>query len=101
MKVVEGNFYIVVKKKKGWNAPLAARLTNKVPALAASEVAIKLKVSIPDALFNRPQLQAKIVIPEDAISKPMIDAVVLDNVKELIEQQMGLDISLSVVESAA
>jgi hypothetical protein len=94
---IEGNFYLVVRKKN-WSV-LAARLSLKNPSLKSGEVAIKVSVAVPDALFARPQLQAKLTVPEGAVSKPVIDATVLDNVREVLQQQTGMDIKLSLVET--
>lgn len=77
---------------------LKARLTNKLPALTSGEVPIKLNVSVPDALFKRPQLQAQITIPESAVTAPVVSAEVLDNVKEVLSQTTGLDVQVSLVE---
>jgi hypothetical protein len=93
-----GEFYLAVKKKRGWSA-LTARLTNKSPSLVSGEVAIKVTVNVPDALFERPQLQARIVVPDSAVSKPVIDATVLDNIQQVLNQQLGLDIRVSLVEN--
>lgn len=92
--------YIVVKPK-GVFYDLAARYASRTPALSKDEIAIKLNISVPDALFTRPQLQASVVIPEDAVTKPVLDAQVLDNVREVIEQQTGMDVRVSLVEPVA
>lgn len=98
MQTVNGEFYLAVSKAKRGFRDLTARLTNKVPSLASGEVAIKVNVSVPEALFTRPMLQASIKVPEDAVSKPVINAVVLDNIKETLNQQFGLDVRVSLVE---
>ena len=76
---------------------LSARLAAKVPALKSDEVAVKLSVSVPEVLFKRPQLQASITIPESAVTAPVVNAEVLDNVREIISQQTGLDVQVSLV----
>jgi hypothetical protein len=99
MQTVSGEFYLAVKKnRKTWKG-LSARLTNTTPSLASGEVAIKVVVNVPDALFTRPILQASINVPEGAVSKPVIDATVLDNIKESLNQQFGLDVRVSLVEN--
>lgn len=100
MDTMEGDFYIIVKKgNRGWPRQLSGRLTQSKPrSIAASEIAIKLKVELPKALFDKPQFQAKVTIPANAVTAPVVDAIVLDNVKEVIEQQLGLSVSLSLVE---
>lgn len=91
------DFYLVVSAK-GWNA-LTGRLATKVPSLKAGEVVMKLSLNLPGSLFERPQLQASITIPEDSVSAPVIDAKTLDNVREVLAQQTGMDITVRLVES--
>jgi hypothetical protein len=95
----ESDFYLVVRKKNGYMSRLSGRLVTGAPVLAAGEVPIKLTIKVPQALFVKPQLAATITIPESAVSKPVIDATVLDNVREVLEQQTGMAISVSLVEN--
>ena len=88
-----------MKKKQGWGSKLCGRLSLKNPALKSGEVAIKVNVVVPEALFVKPQLEAKVIIPASAVSKPVIDVTVLDNVREIMEQQTGLDVSVPLVEN--
>jgi len=94
---LEGEFYLIVKRSRTWNQ-LAARLTGKSPSLEVGEVAIKLKVSVPETLFTKPQLKATVIIPESAVSAPVIDATVIDNVQEILSQQTGMQVTVAVVE---
>ena len=73
-----------------------ARITAKRPALSPHEVAILLKIDLPDALFRRPRLEAKVTIPDEAAVNETINAVVAENVKEAIEQATGLTFSVCV-----
>lgn len=66
--------------------------------MASNAVAIKLNFDLPDAMFVKPQLQASIKVPADKVSQPIIDANVLDNIKETIEKQTGLEITLNLVD---
>lgn len=88
--------HICVRKTSPWR--YTVRAAKSMPALAPNEVAIKLNLEIPDALFTRPQLEAKVTIPDDAVAKPVIEAQVIDNVQEIIKQQTGFDVRLEVVE---
>lgn len=93
---VSGEFYLVIHRKN--YSTLSARLTSRTPDLEAGEVAIKLNVNVPETLFKKPQLQASVTIPEDSVTAPVLNAQVLDNVKEVLAQTTGMDISLRVVE---
>lgn len=88
--------YLIVKKSSGWR--YTSRLTAKVPALSPNEVAIKIAVEIPDAIFTRPALEAEIKVPESAVSKPIITAEVIDNVQDIIKQNLGFDVKLELIK---
>lgn len=96
VRILSSDFYLVVRQK-GYSS-LGARLGTHAPSLDKGEVAIKLNVQLPETLFAKPQLQATVRIPESAVSAPVIDATVLDNVKEVLEQQTGMNITLRLVE---
>lgn len=89
--------YIIVKKKSGYRG-YASRMTKSSPALASNEVAVKVMLELPDAIFEKPTFEAKVVVPKDAISKPVIEAEVVDNVQDIIKQNTGFDVKLEVVE---
>lgn len=74
---------------EGWitiNSRKSIRLTKSKPGLNWDEVSIKIKIDLPDALFDRPRLSASIKIPEDAAMQEEVDAKVIENVKEALEQ---------------
>jgi len=97
-ETTEGNFYLVLKQSPRYWRDMTARITSKQPKLQSNERALRLNVKVPRAIFQTPALKATISVPEDAVSKPLIDAVVLDNVREIIQQQTGLNVSVSLVE---
>lgn len=82
------------------NSKGACRITKGKPSLDWDEIAIRLEVDLPDALFNRPRLEASITIPEEAAKGEIIQSVVADNVKEAIEQATGLTFSVAVVDNS-
>lgn len=69
------------------------------PALDSNEIAVKVTLDIPDAIFDKPALEAKITIPEEAVSKPVISAEVIDNVQEIIKQNTGFEVKLEIVNA--
>lgn len=87
--------YIVIKKRGAYR--YSSRMTKGTPALDRNEIAVKVSLEIPDAIFNRPALTATIKVPEDAVGKPEIEAEVIDNVQDLIKQNTGFDVKLEVV----
>jgi len=86
------SFWAVVSR----NGSITTRKTR--PSVRMDEVAIKIDLEIPNALFEKPLLSAKVKIPSDAVSQPEITAEIQDNVKNLIESATGLNIDLRVVE---
>ena len=93
--------YLVVGRRRrsgSYTHALNARLTKTRPRLESHELAIKLRVEIPDALFEKPTLTASFTVPKEAAVGPVIDTVVTDNVQEAIEQATGLKFEVSVVE---
>lgn len=87
--------YIIIKKKNKWS--YGSRMTKESPALASNEIAVKVSLEIPDAIFDKPTLEAQIVVPEEAVSKPVISAEVIDNVQDIIKQNTGFEVKLEVV----
>ncbi len=67
--------------------------------IPSNAVPLKLELNLPDALFSRPQLQATIKIDESSVSAPVIDAQVLDNIKQELQKQIGVDLTINIVEN--
>lgn len=86
--------YLIVGKAKQRYGKLTGKFVTKSPALASNEIAIKVKVSLPEELFTRPQLKFNINIPEEAVPQKEIDAEVIGNIKELVEVGLGMEIHL-------
>ena len=74
------------------------RVTKTKPALEWNEIAINMLVSLPDLLFKRPLLSANVVVGDGAVSPVEISSEILINTAQLIEQQTGLKVELSVVD---
>lgn len=97
---MEANFWVKVKAvKRGsfWHKG-AVSLTIAKPATSANEVAIKINLQLPDALFDTPQLQASIIVPDNAVTKPVLDAEVQDNIADALSEQLGVNVNVTVDE---
>ncbi len=66
--------------------------------MSSDEVAIFLRIELPNALFEKPQLIADIKVPASAVPKNEITAEVIDNVEEAIKTATGLEMRVSIVE---
>lgn len=94
--------YLIIKKNVRYSRGTgyyAARLTQKSPALASNEIAVKIRLQLPDAIFEKPAFEAKVVVPDSAISKPIIEADVIDNVEQIIKQNTGFEVKLTMVDT--
>lgn len=89
-------FHLAIKKAK-WNG-LNARITKSNTGLSSDERLLQLTVTVPDSLFQQPQLQAKIEVPDTAVNAPVITAEVLNNIQALVSQNLGVNLTISIVE---
>jgi hypothetical protein len=101
--VIEFSCHLVVSARKIWQIrgdtwtgdAGAVRITKAKPALRANEVAIRLNVELPIALFRQPDLVAKIEVPAERV--PFVIAPeVQENIAEQIRAQTGFTVRLDV-----
>ena len=78
--------------------PGSVRITKKRPNTRSDELAVRLTVDIPDTLFIRPTLEARISVPGDSCNGPVINTDIADNVAQVIRDQLGVNVSVSVGE---
>lgn len=94
--------YLIVKYTPCGNGRVgvkpAVRVAKNVPRLDANEIALKLKLELPDELFKRPQLEASITVPRDAVTPAVVSAEVGDNIREVVRQQLGIDLTIQMVQ---
>jgi len=94
--------YLIVKYTPCGNGLLgvkpSVRVAKNVPRLDANEIALKLRLDLPDELFKRPQLEASITVPRNAVTTAVVSAEVGDNIREVVRQQLGIDLTINVVE---
>lgn len=88
--------YLVLKPKS--HGSLAVRAVSRPPRLAADEIAMAITVVVPDAMFKKPALQATVRIPPESVNRPTIDAAITDNIRMELEKQLGVEVSIAVVE---
>lgn len=86
--------WLAIKSEKYKKATI--RVGKSQPALKPNEIAFKLNIELPDALFTKPTLQASISVPASAVSPVVIEPLVIDNIQDTIKQQTGIDVKLSV-----
>jgi len=86
------NFHLVVSKSG------SVKTVKSKPSLGSDEIAIAMNMTIPDALFRKPQLCASIVVPDEAAVEKTISAVTVDNFKEAITQAVGLPVQITITQ---
>lgn len=64
------------------------RVTRKKPNCKSNEVAIKVNLDLPDALFKKPQLEINLFAPEPEQAR--IDPEVQDRIADLLRDQTGM-----------
>lgn len=86
--------YLIVSKSRPRYWKVSGRFVSKAPALGSNEIAIKVECNLPDELFTRPQLKFKIDVPKEAVHLKEINAEVIGNVKDIIQNNLGISITL-------
>lgn len=61
-----------------------------------NEISVKIQLSIPNKLFERPLIEARVKISEDIIPKSQPVEIIL-NTKELIEESTGAKIDFKII----
>ena len=91
--------YIVIEGRKGRYGLLRSkvRMVEREPKLKGNEVGLRLRIDLPDALFERPTLQARMSIPEEAVPVVDISPEVTGNIEKIIKEATGLTMAVSVV----
>lgn len=77
----------------------SVRVASNKPSLAVDEIAIQLNIEIPDQLFKKPTLVADIKVDDELGNQTLISSEVINNVKELISDSLGLELRVSSIES--
>lgn len=73
------------------------KLVERVPKLKGNEISLRLRLTIPDAVFKRPQLQAEMTVPDSAIPKLSITTEMTKKMEDLIKESIGLPISITLL----
>jgi len=92
--------FIIIKGRKvnaySNRRAYSSRMTKGKPRLEHDEVAVQVKLELPEELFDKPALVAKVSVPKEAVSQPVITADVVDNVEDIILQNTGFEVKLEI-----
>lgn len=86
------DFYLIVSEKG------RIRTTKGIPGLYNDEIAIQIKMILPNILFKRPSIHASIEIPEDMAKGPDVDAKIVNHLDEVIKRGSDLKIELQIIK---
>ena len=99
-KMVDVTCYIVVNARinSGYlHGKPSVRISKNKPSINNTEVPIKINLQIPCELFSRPCIEANISLPAPA--SEVLSPVVKQNVMEAIQNAIGLNVTLTVIET--
>lgn len=92
-KTIELDFFLIIQRGDSSFGRPGVRVTAGYPNLSRRERALRLKVSLPIALFETPQIEASIKVehPDQVVT---IDA---SAIAEAVEQVIGMNVDVQVV----
>lgn len=82
--------------KESRREPGTIRVEKTRPNTRSDEIALQLNLTIPDAIFFKPQLVANVNVPESADFGPQISCEVQDNIAQAIRAATGMEVRISV-----
>lgn len=94
-RTYDGAFYLALRPHGGRVLSLAARLTNKRPALASDEIAVRIAVTLPETLFNKPQFEAKISVDSAGITPALVSVDMASNIAAVVRDQLGVHMTVT------
>lgn len=100
IEYAEGSTYLVMKAVQRYGSWVLCgfRTLKTKPAVERDEIALKLELKLPAALFEKPTLSATINVDADV---PMLELSpeTIHTIEDLIRSTAGLDVQLTVVNS--
>ena len=95
------SFYIILSggKRRGWNhrelrPERIVKRIHELPATKKDEVAIRVNVGLPVALFERPELSVTIAV-DGGVPRVDIDAETMDNLAERMQEIIGTPVHVT------
>lgn len=88
---LDGEIWLIFSRV-GRYSKLSVRTTAKKPKLAAGEIPMRLKLSVPDRLFDTPQFSATLDIPDTVPQESRL--TIPDDIARLVHEQMGIRLTI-------
>lgn len=94
-------YLVITPSAQKYSGKAGVKLIDKLGrgSIPSNAVVLKLNLELPDALFQKPQLEATIKVNSDQVSKPVITPDVIENIREVLQKNMGIDLTIAVVEN--
>lgn len=100
-KMLDTSFYLVLNGAKernySWRKLRAVRIvqkTNSLPRLNKDEIAVRVKVEVPQALFETPELTVTIAVAGD-VPRADVSAETMDNLAERVRDVIGVPVRVT------
>lgn len=74
----------------------SAKFVKKYPDLNFNEVAVGVKLELPDRLFERPVLNATITVPDNAVLPYQLPVEVRDEIEAALASVEGAEVKLTI-----
>ncbi len=100
MTMLQKEFYLIIGAVRNYGRyelktpRIVIGKSSESPKLNAGEVAIRVMLALPQALFQKPALRATVSVPENAVTGPVVDAKVINNIREVIAAEMGIQLTI-------
>ncbi len=91
----ERNGYCSDKNSSNYFTARGLKATVNKPGTESNEIAIKLNIEIPNALFLKPSLEFNVSVP-DNVRHPSINTEVKDGLAAALSEQLGQKVFLTV-----
>ena len=82
----------VTNLEPSWKTTATARLAKKKPTVTRDEMAMRISVELPRALFVRPALSAEIRVRDSDSPPAEISLDVRDTIEEVLRERTGFDV---------
>lgn len=100
MSELSTSFYVILSGRKsgyGWRDLRPERIvkrTSSLPKTGRDEVAIRVNVTVPKALFERPELTVSINVAGDT-PRVDVDAETMDTMAERMQELIGVPVHIT------
>lgn len=88
--------YTQDKRNPDFYTPTDLKVLKSKPSTRSDEIAVKINLSIPNALFEKPVIEFRVKIPESAATLPTLEADITDDLAVRLEEQLGQRVHLTI-----